>query len=332
MATNTRKQLEDAFTEANQPQATTQAEVDAQDARTRLYQSLQTSYGQQIDQSNKGYDQAIAQTDRNMIGRGMQRSSYLVQTMANMQNQKQEAANQIRSNMIADYQSRLNTIEQQEKEDERWERQFAANREDAAWQQGMQEKQFSYQQQRDEVSDQQWKSQFDYQKERNAVADEQWQKQFDAQQAQWREQFDYSKKSAEQQLAWNAIMNMLEKGDKPSDKLLKQAGLSRKDYEQMKTSAVKSGGGRGSGANNTPWGKMGLTEDQFKALYPNEYAVYTGNTTTNTNDPWSTLQNDLNGSGTQTPAPTTKTQTTSTNKDKKKTSGGGGGTSYNYTK
>ena len=37
----------------NQPQATTQADVDAQDSRTRLWHSLNYSYGNQIRESDK---------------------------------------------------------------------------------------------------------------------------------------------------------------------------------------------------------------------------------------------------------------------------------------
>lgn len=201
-----------------QPQATSQADVLGQDSKTRLWQSLENSYDQQRRQSNESFDKAISQTDRQLLSRGMQRSSYAGQTLANLQNQKVEAENQITGNQIADFQNRLNTLEQQEKEDERWERQWA------------------------------------YQQERDTIADQQWQQQFQAQQDQWKQQFDYNKMTTEQQMAYNYIIQMLEKGDKPSDALLKQAGISRKDYEQMKTSAKKTGGGRGRGGSQNPNG------------------------------------------------------------------------------
>ena len=43
---------------------------------------------------------------------------------------------------------------------------------------------FGYQQERDQVGDQQWQQTFDYGKQRDSVADQQWQKAFDAEQAQ----------------------------------------------------------------------------------------------------------------------------------------------------
>ena len=119
MAT-TKKQLEDEFTKAAKAQ--TAADVNAQDSRTRLWQSLDYTYGKQLEESDKAYDKAIAQTDRTAMGRGMGRSSYNSQIMANMQNEKVNAANDIRSAQIADYQNRISEIENQEKEDERWDR------------------------------------------------------------------------------------------------------------------------------------------------------------------------------------------------------------------
>ena len=104
---------------AQQAQAASQADVDAQDARARLWQSLDNSYAQQTKQSNESYDRAIAQQDQAFMNRGMQRSSYAGQTLANMQQQKIEAQNQIASNQIADYQNRLNALEQQELENQR---------------------------------------------------------------------------------------------------------------------------------------------------------------------------------------------------------------------
>ena len=174
----------------NQPQAMTKEDVDQQDSRTRLWQSLDYGYGNKIKKSNEDYDNAISETDRQAQSRGMGRSSYNNQTMANLRDKKVEAANDIRSEQIADYQSRVGDIENQEKEDERWERQFAenqrqynenlafqqgeaqrqqanwekeygANRADTAWSQNFQTKQFGYQQERDTVADNQLKSQLE---------------------------------------------------------------------------------------------------------------------------------------------------------------------------
>lgn len=92
----------------------TKEEVDQQDSKTRLWQSLDESYGQQREQSNEAYDKAIAQTDRQALSRGMQRSSYNNATLANLQNQKVKAQNDITSAQIADYQGRLAQQEEAE--------------------------------------------------------------------------------------------------------------------------------------------------------------------------------------------------------------------------
>ena len=229
-----------ALDPTKQAQATTAEDVNAQDTRTRLWQSLNNSYNAQREQSDKSYDQAISNMDTQLMKRGMQRSSYGMQTLANMGQEKIKAQNDIYNNQIADYQNRLNTLEQQEKEEE-------------------------------------WKQkQFDYQKERDTIADQQWQQQFDTQNEQWKQQFDYNKMTTDQQIAYNYLMNMLESGDSPSDSLLKQAGISRKDYEQMKTSVSKISGGRGGTKKDTstPWGALGMTEAAYAKKYPNEYKAY----------------------------------------------------------
>ena len=214
---NTKKTLEEEFTKA--PQAETVEDVNNQDARTRLWQSLNTTYSNQMDESDKAYDKSISQQNNAMLARGMGRSSYAAQVSANMFNDKNRARNKLGEALIADYQNRIGQIEAQEKEDERWERQFAAQEEQNAWQRGFQEaeaarqqgnwekdyaanradtawsqnfqtSQFAYQQQRDKIADQQWQKQYDeqlrqfnenmaYQRERANVSDAQWQKTYD---------------------------------------------------------------------------------------------------------------------------------------------------------
>lgn len=210
-----------------QPQATTQADVNNQDAKTRTWQSLESTYGQRIEESNKAYDQSKIAADMAALQRGMGRSSYALQTAANIDQQKATAADRIRSEMVADYQNRLGQIEQQELENKRYDEQWA------------------------------------YQKERDSVADKQWKLQFDAQQEQFKQQFEYNKMTQEQQIAYNSLMNMLEKGDKPTDDLLKKAGISRHDYEQMKKAVPKRTGGNSPSGE---WSKYGLTKAQWNAL------------------------------------------------------------------
>lgn len=148
-----------------QKQATSKKSVDKQDAATRLWQSLSTTYGARTRESDKQYDLNRNAADRAAIQRGMGRSSYNLATMANINNEKAEAADRIQQELIADYQNRLNDLDNQEFQ---------------------------------------------------------------------REQFQYQKDSDQKQIAIQYINNMLQNGGTPSDDLLKQAGLSRKDYDQMK--------------------------------------------------------------------------------------------------
>ena len=108
------KKVEDVTKE---PQAKTVEDVNNQDSRTRLWQSLSTTYGHQMDESDKAYDKAISQQDNAQLARGMGRSSYAGQIRANMYNDKVEARNKLGENLIADYQNRIGDIEKQENEE-----------------------------------------------------------------------------------------------------------------------------------------------------------------------------------------------------------------------
>jgi len=159
--------------------ARTKTDVEQQDRRQRLWDSLDYSYGKKRQDSDDSFARSYSQADRQMLGRGMQRSSYGAQTLANINKQANDARQDIYDAQIADYQARLTDIEDKEQEDARWQQQF------------------EYQQQRDAVGDNQWQMQFDYGKERDTVGDRQWQKQFNYQQGrdkvgdeQWQKQFN----------------------------------------------------------------------------------------------------------------------------------------------
>ena len=202
----TKKLTIDDFTQ--QPQAKTAQDVNGQDARTRLWQSLDYAYGDQRRKSDQQYAQAVAQADRQALGRGMQRSSYNAQTLANLRQKGIEANNDITSAQIADYQNRLGQIEQQEKEDERWERQFAEqqrqynegmdlNREQFAEQKANTAWNQNFQQTQADQSQANWQSQFNAGREDAAQAQQNWQTSFDASrqdaaqsQQNWQTQFD----------------------------------------------------------------------------------------------------------------------------------------------
>ena len=104
--------------------ARTKQDVDQMDKRERLWDSLNHAYGLQRESSDREFDKAISQADRQMLSRGMQRSSYGSQVLGNLGSQKVKAQNDIWNNQIADYENRLGTLEQQEAEDERWTKQF----------------------------------------------------------------------------------------------------------------------------------------------------------------------------------------------------------------
>lgn len=79
-------------------------------------------------------------------------------------------------------------------------RDYYANRQDSLWNQEQAEKEFAYQQLRDQISDSQWQQSFDYNKSRDAVSDSQWQQSFNynvgrdqVSDSQWQQSFDYQK-------------------------------------------------------------------------------------------------------------------------------------------
>lgn len=189
-----------------QKQAKNKEQVDSQDARTRIWQSLNTTYGQRTDQSNQQYDLNRNAADRAALQRGMGRSSYNLQTMANIDTEKAKAADRIQQELIADYQSRLGALEQQEQAQKNWEAEF-----------------------------------------------------------------NFQKEGQQKQIAIQYINNMLQNGGTPSDELLKQAGLSRKDYDQMKK---KQSGGGGYPKKPTTTGDQSgngnnglMTAEEFYAKY-----------------------------------------------------------------
>lgn len=71
--------------------AATQAQERSDLALAQQYAGLQASYDKSRDASQKQYNQAYSQAGRGMVGRGMQRSSYGAQTLANISKQGAEA-------------------------------------------------------------------------------------------------------------------------------------------------------------------------------------------------------------------------------------------------
>lgn len=250
-----------------QAQATTKEEVEAQDSRTRLWQSLQNSYNQQIEKSEADYTQAKESANRQALSRGMQRSSYALDTLASLDDKSAKATRDILSAQIADYQNRLGELEQREQQQANWQAEFDAGRADAAWNQEWQQKLHA-----DELA------------------------------------------ANDQKIAYDMVLRMLETNDKPSDELLKRAGISRVDYNQMKSAAKKSSGSRGGspkakdtpGADEDPdWKKAGYSSEReyLKAMYAanldnnNHHDTSAYWTSGTTRDEYQKKQAQLNGIG-----------------------------------
>lgn len=140
------------------------AEREAKKKQTRddLWESLEYTYGKKREKSDREYDQLASRTDRQMLSRGMQRSSYGAQTLANVGRQKIEAQGDIYDAQIADYHDRVTQLERDEQQQENWEAQFDETR-------------------------RQYDTNLAYQRERAAVQDTQWQKSFEENARQFNE-------------------------------------------------------------------------------------------------------------------------------------------------
>lgn len=102
----------------------TQAEINNMSKRDRLWYDLEQSYGNQVDESNKSFANAYSEADRQLLSRGMQRSSYGAQTLANVDKSKIEAQNKILGERNAAYASGLRQIEQEEEAQRQWQLQY----------------------------------------------------------------------------------------------------------------------------------------------------------------------------------------------------------------
>lgn len=105
--------------------ARTQTDVDEMTKKDRLWDSLNYSYGQKREDMQRQVNQSVSQTDRALLGRGMQRSSYGAQTLANQRTEGDKAIGNIWDAQIADYENRL------------------TEQENTEWQQAFSEKQFN---------------------------------------------------------------------------------------------------------------------------------------------------------------------------------------------
>lgn len=113
--------------------AKTKKDVDEMTTEDRLWDSLNYSYGKKGDQLASEYNKAISQQDRALLGRGMQRSSAGMSTLAGLRNQRTKALDDNQSQLIADYENRLQSLREAEEA-----RKFQTSEREAqqAWQSG----------------------------------------------------------------------------------------------------------------------------------------------------------------------------------------------------
>ena len=275
-------------------------DVDKMDRSQRLYDSLNYSYDKKGEKLSKQYDQAKSSADNQLLSRGMQRSSYGMQTLANIDKQKIDALDDNYNTMIADYENRLMDLEQQDIANEQWERQFAegqrqydtnlafqqkeadraqqntvwnqnfqqaeADRAQAntAWQQGFNERQYA-----DSRADNAWNQAFTERQYADSRSDTAWNQAFQTQQAQlaadqWEKEYASGQSSTDRQIALNNLYQIAAQGNDPTDALLQQAGLSRADFNAMKAQMIASGGAvSGGGGGNYSGGNTDNTSNAF---------------------------------------------------------------------
>lgn len=136
-------------------------DVDNMEVRDRLWDSMNYSYGQKREASDRAFAQAYSQAERSALKRGMQRSSYGQQTLANLDKQKVDAQNEIYDAQIADYESRLYQIEQDEQAQQQWQAQFDLQKQQADQARLQWEQNFAFQQAQADLAAEQWQKQFD---------------------------------------------------------------------------------------------------------------------------------------------------------------------------
>lgn len=181
-------------------------------------EGLQDTYDKQREAARKEYEDAYSRADRQMLSRGMQRSSYTAQILANLTQQGADAQQAIWDKQAAaegNIDAQRNQLAQQLAQQLL---QYDANQasdvlkrirelEDQDYERGMTSLQYKnslsaqiyqyMQQMASEKAEQdRWQAEMDYQKQRDAIADAQWQQQFAENQRQFNEQLAYKQAGA----------------------------------------------------------------------------------------------------------------------------------------
>ena len=217
-------------------------DVDSMDTKQRLWDSLQNSYGVKKENTEQAYDKAISQADRQSLSRGMQRSSYNNQVLGNLNNQRAKALGDIDSEMIADYENRLQNIEEAEAA-----RAFQTSEREAQqnWQSAENELARAFQTKEREAQQVyntgEREAQQAWQSGENALTLDEKKRQFDLSFGQSNDQYDKS-------LAVSWVQSLLASGQMPTDDLLAQAGLSKENAQAMLGQSANSGYAGSSGS------------------------------------------------------------------------------------
>ena len=161
---------------------------------------LQDTYDRQREESRKAYEDAYSRAGRQQLSRGMQRSSYAAQVLANLTQQGAEAQDTIgrqqaaaEGNIDAQRTQLAQQLAQQLMQYDAGQAADVLKRmrdlEDQEYERGMTSTQYKnsltsqiyqYMQQMaaEKAEQDRWQAQMDYQKQRDAIADAQWQQQF----------------------------------------------------------------------------------------------------------------------------------------------------------
>ena len=277
--------------------------------KEQLRSAYDTSARRQIEASDRSYDQAISNADRQALSRGMQRSSYNNATLAKLDSDKTKAQNDIRENTEAAYNQAV--LQQQNVQDQldfqreqaaqsqsNWQAQFDAGRQDAAQSQANWQAQFENTQQQQAQQQANWQAQFENTQQQQAQSQANWEQQFGYQQQQdqqaqanWQAQFDNTVQQQQQaQTNWQTQFdNTVQQQQQAQSNWEQEFGLQQQQaqasiaYTNAQTAATNaataaaqaaasgSSGSSSSGYWDTrkPWERLGISEEEYNRLYGN---------------------------------------------------------------
>jgi hypothetical protein len=201
---------------------------------------------EKINAQNRSYENQIAayQSAVDSIEQREAEERYRSQQLALQQAQLEQSQKQFEAQLA--YNKEQAALSQQN-----WERQFEQTNANTAWSQNYQQSQAdlaqkntewsqNYQQQQADIAQQNtaWNQAFQQSQANLAQQNTEWNQNFQQQQAnrsqsQWEQEFGYQQQSDDQKIAYNYAMAMLQNGQRPSDDLLKRAGLSTADANTM---------------------------------------------------------------------------------------------------